>query len=585
MEQEKRLLDAENLFQKRSDKVPHDDDVPCLTDGILDDDDLSCLTKTVPEDNVVPCPIRSDYVPVFRKANESEWMMQNGLVDPENVPQKRSDKVPDPYKIMKLPLKLNDLVLGSREVNGSVQSLAPYILSREWMMENGLLKPEHRLLEQEKQLLDAENLLQKQSDKIPDDVGSCLKDGVQEDDVLSCSTKMIPEENVPCWIRSEYAPVFKKANESVWSVESLAAYVPSTEWMIQNGLLDPETVAKKVSDTTDSQSVLSNQVMSLMEESHSQMYSASSIDSLPTYVPSASWLADVGNVYYHSMVPSCSLENVNAFSTPMDKLSPRKRPGMDSEVLPSKHKESKLRRGLDMEPMEKLDLGNGSPALLSGQSNNAASPSIEGRDSCNRQGSAEPEAQSSPNQNVPEQRAQKSPCSPKDPEEQAPKCLAGDKSPGPRNQEIELKETTAQIGLVIPSQPECEWLVIDACIKMHKVSPSQGHPKISSLKCSKPQEGKGSSCEEHKQSTGHCRKSPEPMQSNVDDRKSPEAKQSTVSPRRSLGEKRNPVDAGNENLTKMSPDIKSQERRRAPQKRHPGKTRAKVCVCVFQFRK
>ena len=101
---------------------------------------------------------------------------------------------------------------------------------------------------------------------------------------------------------------------SVWSVESLMPYVPNTEWLMQNGLMTPKKsqevpLSPVIEDpmsptqTADFYSLQERQaIIGVEPDSHDSM---TSLESLPTYLPSASWLADFGNVYlYHKFQPN-----------------------------------------------------------------------------------------------------------------------------------------------------------------------------------------------------------------------------------------------------------------------------------------
>ncbi|KAA8585684.1 hypothetical protein FQN60_004378 [Etheostoma spectabile] len=81
-----------------------------------------------------------------------------------------------------------------------------------------------------------------------------------ETNPLADITEIIPYQMYSCQTES-------KMNESVWSVESLPPFIPSKEWLLQNGMLDPE-----VSDSVPMSKTLSrndNQLLShLAEEEH-----------------------------------------------------------------------------------------------------------------------------------------------------------------------------------------------------------------------------------------------------------------------------------------------------------------------------
>ncbi|XP_036428005.1 uncharacterized protein buc2l [Colossoma macropomum] len=108
----------------------------------------------------------------------------------------------------------------------------------------------------------------------------------------------------------------RQMEASVWSVESLVPYVPSTEWMIQNGLLTPQrpsltTVMEVPSEVPLEASQPAADAASTPQENLQAeraieldgQDSMTSLESLPPYLPAASWLADFSNVYY-SKLPS-----------------------------------------------------------------------------------------------------------------------------------------------------------------------------------------------------------------------------------------------------------------------------------------
>lgn len=106
---------------------------------------------------------------------------------------------------------------------------------------------------------------------------------------------------------------------SVWSVESLMPYVPSSEWMIQNGLMTPgkPSLATVMEVPTKSPLQLNQspadkppsllQAGSVIELDGQE--SMTSLESLPPYLPSASRLADFGNAYYNSLSSAVQKSN------------------------------------------------------------------------------------------------------------------------------------------------------------------------------------------------------------------------------------------------------------------------------------
>ncbi|XP_041697135.1 uncharacterized protein LOC121534626 [Coregonus clupeaformis] len=442
------------------------------------------MTESKVNESVRSMESMAPYVP------STEWLIQNELMEPEDVAQESSEKVSDDQSQMsfhyrQVPEKLNESVW-------SVQSLAPYIPSKELLVEK---KSDPANVSQGLRASQVMAITERRRSRR----FSLTLENLKE------AEKMSDENATPCQESFHYSQIQRKANESVWSVQSLAPYVPSREWLIQNEVLDPEEETEKESDVNVSQGLTATQVLAITERRRSQRLSLSSVDSLPPYVPSSCWLADMGNVYYYSKLPLGSEENKHVIRTPMDKFTPSKGPNMNSESLPSSKRESKLRRNLHMEPVEIANV-DGSPILLSSKS--AMIPSLEG--SLNStQGSLKPKAQCSPNlkaQEITEHRAQSPPCSPDDPETYASKCMAGDKEsvyscPGPCNQEMETEEKEP----AVPSRQGCEQLITD--VRMLTAPSSNRHFKVCGLKCSKLQE-RNCSCQEPKLNVGSFRKSP-----------------------------------------------------------------------------
>ncbi|XP_062377655.1 uncharacterized protein buc2l [Sardina pilchardus] len=138
---------------------------------------------------------------------------------------------------------------------------------------------------------------------------------------------------------------------SVWSVESLMPYVPNSEWLIQNGLMTPqkEPLSPLMEDPISP--TLATDVDSLQErqqtvaggepDPHDSM---TSLESLPPYLPSASWLADFGNVYlYHKMQPNVgqqlSLHGSASQDEPSQELKVGQHVSQTSSGPPSRRRE------------------------------------------------------------------------------------------------------------------------------------------------------------------------------------------------------------------------------------------------------
>eukprot|EP00063_Salmo_salar_P061824 XP_014036659.1 PREDICTED: uncharacterized protein LOC106590307 isoform X3 [Salmo salar] len=193
----------------------------------------------------------------------------------------------------------------------------------------------------------------------------------------------------------QYLEELRKIEASVWSA-SLAPYVPSAEFMLQQGLMEPhrealspvvveevptvEVVPMVEVEIPGAEKVPTAEVVSLVEEapmvespwneniSMAEMvpnvmevpaisspnktdnaltspdtsqkrgavsdldHQDASFGGLPTYRPSTSWLGDFGNVYYHSKMPSDVEEQRRILrGSPLKLSSPKGKPNHDHE--------------------------------------------------------------------------------------------------------------------------------------------------------------------------------------------------------------------------------------------------------------
>ncbi|KAF4106764.1 uncharacterized protein buc2l [Onychostoma macrolepis] len=162
----------------------------------------------------------------------------------------------------------------------SVESLIPYVPSTEWMTENGLLTSQKPL--------------------------SPLN---EHSGVISKPNYVAEGKNLQPVASAKYHGRPCPLEASIWSVESLMPYVPSNEWMVENGFLTPQ---KRLNPQIKSSDVLSKQnqsstgipaEMNLKAGASTKHDSFNTIESRSPYRPSTSWLADFGNVYYYSKLP------------------------------------------------------------------------------------------------------------------------------------------------------------------------------------------------------------------------------------------------------------------------------------------
>lgn len=154
----------------------------------------------------------------------------------------------------------------------------------------------------------------------------------------------------------------RKMNESVWSVESLAPFIPTKEWLLQNGMFEHEDIIEMVEEAENCRHVTKNVNPSVKADR--QTCGVSSSDLVPM---SDSWLD---------------------FSTPAEKQSLLKEPEMESEIL---SRTGGLKEGQNMSPSEKDCTA--SPTCL--RSKTMCSTTSKGVEE-NR--SSEPVANQSPNQ-------------------------------------------------------------------------------------------------------------------------------------------------------------------------------------------
>ncbi|XP_026078704.1 uncharacterized protein LOC113056280 [Carassius auratus] len=219
----------------------------------------------------------------------NEWMVENGFLTPQKplgtltehgdiiskpnyVPEGKTLQPGASVKSHGRPCQLEASIW-------SVESLMPYVPSNEWMVENGFLTPPRPLgtLNEHGDIISKPNY-------VPE--GKTLQPGAS-----------VKSHRRPCQLEA-----------SIWSVESLMPYVPSNEWMVENGILTPQ---KPLSPHIKSSDLLSKQNPSSTGTPTKNLQTCASTkhdsfnpsESRSPYRPSTSWLADFGNVYYYSKLP------------------------------------------------------------------------------------------------------------------------------------------------------------------------------------------------------------------------------------------------------------------------------------------
>ncbi|XP_028438188.1 uncharacterized protein LOC114558401 [Perca flavescens] len=238
---------------------------------------------------------------LLRSRNQSQKLPDNELVQDEPNPRKDTTEIiPYQMSLNSSPMerKMNDSVW-------SVESLPPFVPTKEWLLQNGMLEPEvndcvqvsktppqndHQLPSYEAE--DHEKSFYQSPTQTK--TGPVVPDGVNRNAKGNLSSKNSPDffkhreaeeqkaksrrENEPVGLvdcvrrtlfytdellhsrkESQKIPDYeqedgdktnphedttpyqiKKINESVWSVEYFAPFIPSKECLLQNGMLEPE---------------------------------------------------------------------------------------------------------------------------------------------------------------------------------------------------------------------------------------------------------------------------------------------------------------------------------------------------------
>ncbi|XP_035805349.2 uncharacterized protein buc2l isoform X2 [Amphiprion ocellaris] len=186
-------------------------------------------------------------------------------------------------------------------------------------------------------------------------------------------------ETIPYQMSLSSCQIKSKMNESVWSVESLAPFIPTKEWLLQNNVLEPKLT--EVTEETENKR-LSTQNDNLITKASKERRPTRRLSS-SDFVP---------------MSESCLI-----FSTPADKPNPSTKPEADHETVSEN-------RGPEHDHNMAPSENNPLTSMILLQSKDV-SPSCE--DCMDENGSSEPGASQSPNQEsvfVNEQQ-EKSPCS------------------------------------------------------------------------------------------------------------------------------------------------------------------------------
>ncbi|CAJ1087239.1 histone acetyltransferase KAT6A-like [Xyrichtys novacula] len=251
----------------------------------------------------------------------------------------------------------------------------------------------------------------------------------------------------------------RKMNESLWSVESLAPFIPNKEVLQQSSTFEPEVIAEMVEQDENGLLTLNNNSVfkACKERRHSRRISSS--DSVPVS------------------------DGLLVFSTPAVKQSQSQKLRTENETDVSETKESQ--HGQSTTPSAKVPSAS-SPQL---QSRIILSPPT--REEADRSRSSEPEADPSPNQEsslVVEQK-EKSPCSSEQGETLLLNSAEEEKMSPPcqllLKDEVHRKSDDGAGDISEVGPPKTQHLSVPGTVQMMAdVSPSKGHLVDCGVQCS-----------------------------------------------------------------------------------------------------
>nr|XP_003199627.1 uncharacterized protein buc2l [Danio rerio] len=235
----------------------------------------SCTLKKISK------PSKSVIAQCVKVKNNSETQFQTKDKDDGNSPNNNFKILRLPFDVQnhKLPCQLDASIW-------SVESLLPYVPSSEWLAENGLLTPQKTL----SSLTKPSNVISKPY---------CVSVG----------------KNLQSGPSAKYCVSPHQLEASIWSIDSLMPYVPSNEWMVENGFSTPQKGVSPQIKSSDGHS--STDGIPLRKNlqacgstkyhgvSHQLEASIWSVDSLIPYVPPNELMVD------------------NGFSTPQKSVSPQ----------------------------------------------------------------------------------------------------------------------------------------------------------------------------------------------------------------------------------------------------------------------
>ncbi|XP_018551519.1 uncharacterized protein LOC108896761 [Lates calcarifer] len=273
-----------------------------------------------------------------------------------------------------------------------------------------------------------------------------------------------------------------KINESVWSVESLAPFIPSKEWLLQNGMVETEVIVEMTEEAENcGHSTQNDLIVKASKKRETRRFSSS--DSVPM---SDSWLT---------------------FSTPAEKLCQPEKPELKSEMYASEMTGPK--QGQSMAPSEK------DPLVSSTRMQSkiiVSSPTVEEGVDENR--SSEPEANQSPNQEslIGNEKQEKSRCPPEQEATLLLSSAAGEEISPAGHLAVENRVDT-EVKNWACGKEEVSQLINEKLFppvadeRMVEVSPSKGHLVDCGIQCTELQ-GLKCFCEELKGGMGPNRRHP-----------------------------------------------------------------------------
>uniref|UniRef100_A0A669DPG3 Uncharacterized LOC100712319 n=1 Tax=Oreochromis niloticus TaxID=8128 RepID=A0A669DPG3_ORENI len=279
--------------------------------------EIQCYENEVERKSVYQSPSKpKNYPVVVSSADDVDFEVLSSSKDSEMV-----------FKILRLPSLLEPFSLSTRDAD-SVEMLVKPCLS------NG------------DEILQALN---------------ALRNGTEN----GSETHEEPTEITPKHTSLSRCQMNKNINESVWSVESLAPFIPTKEWLQQNSVFEPEVIVE-------------------MERAENSKWSTKKDDSIGKFSKERRQSSRFSSP--DSVLVS---ESVLTFSTPAKKQSPPKNPDMVCETEVSETKGTE--ESQSTVPSEKYPLL--SLTTLQGIILTASTD-----EDMNDHGSSEPEANQSPNQ-------------------------------------------------------------------------------------------------------------------------------------------------------------------------------------------